>query len=128
MKRLGIWAKKPFNGFILDRRGTRTCMATFLMVATAISWAFLTVAIADTLPSTKEQALTQGDLVRAQWWLIGGLLGLVLIISQGFIIYVVSGVKANIRDIFAFHKHVVTTEGHKEIDHSLYCHKCRKEQ
>ena len=123
--RFMIWIRKPGDGFILDKRGKGTCWAMVLMVAFALAWGTMTVAIGSTLPETADKALTQGDLLRAQWWLIGGLLGLVLVVGQGFIIYIVSGVKGNIRDIFGILGHVLTHETHKDIDHSQYCAVCR---
>ena len=125
MKRILVWIKKPMNGFVFDNRSTITCGASFLMVAFAIGWFLLVNAIAATVPETRNETLTQTDLIRAQWWLIGGLIGFVLVVGQGFIIYVVSGIKQNVRDIFAFHKHVITRESHKEIDHSNLCPVCR---
>jgi hypothetical protein len=125
VKRFLIWIRKPGDGIILDKRGKGTCWSIVLMVAFALAWGSMTVAIGQTLPESADKAITQGDLLRAQWWLIGGLLGLVLLIGQGFITYIVIGVKGNVRDIFIILGKVLTHEDHKEIDHSLYCAKCR---
>ena len=125
VKRLLVWIKKPRNGFIFDKRNTITCVASSLMVIFAIAWFMLTAAIAETLPATRGEALTQTDLIRAQWWLIGGLIGFVLIVGQGFIIYVVNGVKQNVRDLFQLHSKVLTVESHERIDHSQLCAICR---
>lgn len=105
-----------------DRRSKVTCFASAFMIVFALLWACLSVAIADTIP---EKPITEGDLVRAQWWLISGLLGLVLIVSQGFILYVVSGVKSNIRKLFELHEHVLTDDTHDRLDHSTLCAVCR---
>lgn len=108
---------------IFDRRRKSLYGACLFMASFAIVWVFLTAAIADTLP---DKPLTQGDLVKAQWWVVGGLLGLVLIIGQGFIIYVVSGVKSNVRKLFDLHEHVLTVSIHDKLDHSQLCAVCRK--
>lgn len=125
VKRLLVWIKKPRNGFVFDKRSTITCGASILMAAFSVAWFLMSAAIADTLPATKADALTQNDLIRAQWWVISGLIGLVLIIGQGFIIYVVNGVKQNVRDLFQLHSKVLTVESHERIDHSQLCAVCR---
>jgi hypothetical protein len=128
-----------FNS-IVDRRNRPIVYAVLLVLLYAIAWMGMSVAVATTLPDTQTKALslappydsavsppvlTQGDLVKAQWWIIAGLLGLVSILGQGFIIYVVSGIKGNVRKIFEFHEKVLTTANHDKLDHSQLCPICR---
>lgn len=111
--------------FVVDKRNHRTCTATTIAVAFAVAWALMTAAIADTLPANTGPAISQTDLVKAQWWLIGGLLGFVLVLGQGFIIYVVSSVKGDIRKLFDLHSGTLTRVAHEDIDHSGLCVVCR---
>jgi hypothetical protein len=126
INRFVIWIKKPGDGFILDRRGAITCWASVLLVMWVIGWAYVSAAIAGTLPETTDPALRQSDLVKAQWWMIAGLLGLVQTIFGAFLIYIVSGVKENVRRLFSLHDLVLTTDTHEKLDHSQLCAICRK--
>lgn len=109
---------------IIERRGN-VCWGMALIIATSIVWISLSIAVGATLPESKEKALTQDDLVQGQWWIISGLIGLLVIVSQGFILYVVSGIKGNIRKLFEFHETVLTKDRHDEVDHSQLCAVCR---
>ena len=146
MKRMLLWIKKPSNGFIVDRRGTKSCIASAMLITWVIVWLQLSSAIADTLPAS---AVTIGQLTQFQWWAIAGLLGFTVSIIGAFGIYILSGVKESMREGFSnvkeamteikgdvkslFKLHgklsdeVVTIDDHKAIDHSMLCPKCRRD-
>jgi hypothetical protein len=148
MKRILFFVQKPLNGYIVDRRLTKTCIASVMLITWIIVWVQLSAAIADTLP-TNASPVTQGQLTQFQWWALAGLLGFVVAILGAFGIYILSGVKESMRDgftnvkeamteikgdvksLFALHgklsDEVVTIDDHKAIDHSMLCPKCRRE-
>lgn len=101
-------------------------VAKAVVICVALAWLFVSIAVAQSVPSAPGEAVSTDDLIRFQWWAIAGLLGVIGLMGGFVVTHIVvremTAQKNQIRDLW---KRKLDKTTHDTIDHSQLCPACR---